>query len=447
MKRCSVHHESVLPSSSKKVWQWLLCPASFERTLPPWMAGSAQGQEERIDRFSLIVPWGLFSIPIRCKMDVPSSEEGLTATLEKGLFRYGKYSCKVISTGPQSSLLREEFVFKLPFFLSRKKMEKKLKSLFSYRHIAAERDLELYQKYAFPAPLRILISGSSGLVGTSLGQFLRAAGHELVHLTREQSSHHHSISLNAKDGSVPLEDLEGFDAVIHLAGENLAKGLWTSSKKRRILESRKMGTEHLVSLLEQLISPPKIFISASAVGYYGDSDLPLTEKSPPGTTFLSHVCQAWEAASKPLEKIGVRVVRARFGLILSSRGGILRAILPVFRLGCGARIGNGQQKMPWVSLEDVIGSLYHILASEPISGPVNVVSPNPVSQEIFAKTLAKALHKPCCITIPRCFFFGEKAQELLFDSKEVAPSMLLQSGYVFIYPELQDALLSSLPSL
>lgn len=447
MKKCSIRYESILPSCSKKVWEWLLCPASFERTIPPWIAGFAQDQEERIDRFFLTVPWGPFSITVRCKIDISSPKEGLEASLEGGLFRYGKYTCKVISAGPHSSFLQEEFIYQLPFFLSRKKMEKKLKSLFAYRHTVAERDLRCYEKYPFPLPLRILITGASGFVGTSLGQFLRAAGHDVFHLIRGRSSHHHNISWDPSRGDALLEELEGFDVVIHLAGESLAKGFWTSSKKRRILESRKIGTEHLVSLLQQLEAPPKVFVSASAVGYYGNCNKPLTEDSPAGTSFLSQVCQAWESASKDLEKIGVRVVHARFGIILSPRGGVLRSILPIFRLGFGAKIGDGQQKMPWVSLEDVIGSLYHMLAKEHVRGAVNVVSPFPVSAGVFAKTLAKVLHKPCYISLPRWVFLGEKVEELLFASKEVVPSKLLQSEFVFIYPELQEALLSSLPSL
>jgi uncharacterized protein (TIGR01777 family) len=440
MKKCSVRYESVLPSSSQKVWEWLLCPASFERTIPPWMAGLVLGEEQRIDQFSFTLPYGPFSIPIRCKIHFSSPEEGLFAVLEQGLFRYGKYSCKVISAGLDTSFLQEEFVYELPFFLSRKKVEKALKSLFIYRHMVAERDLRRYEKYAFSSPLRLLITGSSGFVGTSLVRFLRAGGHEVVHLHRGKSFNHHSISWDANRGVSLLEDLEGFDAVIHLAGENLAKGFWTLSKKKKILESRQMGTARLVSLLKELEHPPKVFLSASAVGYYENSDVPLTEDSLPGTSFLSQVCQAWEGASKPLESIGTRVVHARFGIILSPRGGILQAILPLFRLGLGGKIGNGKQKMPWVSLDDVVGSLYHILFKEEMHGAVNVVSPFPVSQEVFARTLAEVLHKPCWLHIPRYFLFGEKVEALLLVSQEVVPFRLLQSGFVFGDPELQKAL-------
>ncbi len=447
MKRCSVRHESTLPVCSRKVWEWLLCPASFERTIPPWMAGFALEKEERIDRFFLKIPYGFFSISVQCKICFSSYEEGLSAVVEKGPFRFGKYSCKVFATDPSTSFLEEEFVYELPFFLSRKKIRKKLKSLFVYRHRAAERDLLRYEKYAFPIPLRVLISGSSGLVGASLGQFLRAAGHEVVHLHRgENISSHHSISWDPQKGTALLEELEGFDAVIHLAGESLAKGLWTFAKKRRILESRKTGTEHLVSLLYQLKTPPKTFISASAVGYYGSSSAILTESSPSGSTFLSHVCEEWEKAASPLERVGVRVVLARLGLVISPRGGLLRAILPIFRLGCGAKMGHGKQKMPWISLEDTVGAIYHILASKEVCGPVNVVSPSILTQKAFAKIVAKVLHKPCFLSIPTCLLRGEKAKELLLISQEVAPCKLLQSGFSFIEPELQSALQSSLPS-
>jgi len=225
-----------------------------------------------------------------------------------------------------------------------------------------------------------------------------------------------------------LEDFEGFDAVIHLAGESIFKGMWTVVKKKEILKSRQKGTGILVSLLLKLKSPPKVFIGISAVGYYG-------------TGFLSEVCRAWEAASQPLAQREIRTVLARLGVVISSRGGLLKSLLPLFRLGLGGKLGSGKQMISWASLDDVLGAFYHALTHEKLSGPVNIVSPFPVSQEFFAKTLAKVLSKPCFFSVPSFFFLGEKAKELVLSSVEVFPSSLEESGYLFLYPKIEDALI------
>jgi uncharacterized protein (TIGR01777 family) len=285
--------------------------------------------------------------------------------------------------------------------------------------------------------LNIIISGATGLIGTNLCLFLQSKGHTIKTLNRKKSKGSSSISWNPETGEGNLADFEGFDAVIHLAGENIAKGFWTSSKKKRILESRQKGTENLVFLLKKLEKPPKVFVSASAVGYYGSLSTPVTESSPLGFGFLAEVCKAWESSPKLLEPMGVRTVQARFGIILSLQGGILKALLPLFRLGLGAKIASGKQMISWVALEDVMGALLHILTDEALKGPVNIVSPHPVSQEVFAKSFAKALSKPCFFRIPRFLLQGEKAKELLLSSLAVVPSKLQLSGYCFFYPTLE----------
>ena len=243
--------------------------------------------------------------------------------------------------------------------------------------------------------LKVLVSGSSGFIGKCLCQFLLKKGFRVVHLVREKRSNFSSVLWDPEAEKANLEDFEGFDAVIHLAGENLATGIWTSSKKKRILESRKKGTEFLVSLLKQLKSPPKVFLGASAIGYYGSSSSVKTEESPSGNGFLAEVCRVWESASDPLESLGIRTVHSRLGVVISSQGGMLKKLLPIFRWGLGGKIGDGKQKISWVSLEDVLGAFYHILMEESLRGAVNIVSPFPVSQEYFAKALSKVLFKPC----------------------------------------------------
>ncbi len=293
-------------------------------------------------------------------------------------------------------------------------------------------------------PLRVLVSGSSGFIGKALCRFLVTKGCLVTRLVRKEKKNVPCVLWNPETREGKLEDFEGFDAIIHLAGENLATGMWTSSKKTRILESRKKGTEFFVSLLKQLKSPPKVFLSASAIGYYGSSSFPVTEESNAGAGFLSKVCCLWEEASKSLESFAIRTVHARLGIVISVHGGMLKKILPIFQLGLGGKIGDGKQMISWISLEDVMDSFYHILTKDIVKGPVNIVSPFPVSQETFAKTLAKVLSKPCFFSIPRFLFLGEKAKELILSSIEVRPLRLEETGYAFLFPKLEDAFQSTI---
>lgn len=288
---------------------------------------------------------------------------------------------------------------------------------------------------------KILVTGSSGLVGKRLCSFLTDQGYEVLRLVRKRSNDPSCVFLDPKiEDNTSLERLEGLEAIIHLAGESLAEGMWTKAKKKRILESRQKGTEQLVQWVQKLRSPPKLFVGASAIGYYESSLSPVTEMSLPGSGFLSKVCLAWEGACKPLESLGIRVVQARFGIILSDAGGMLKALHPLFLLGLGAKLGNGKQIISWVALDDAISAIAHILKNKSLQGPVNIVSPLPVSQEFFAKTFAEVLSKPCFLSIPRCLIRGEKAKELFFSSIEALPFQLKQSGFSFAFPSLKEAL-------
>ena len=271
--------------------------------------------------------------------------------------------------------------------------------------------------------LKIMISGSSGFIGSSLFSFFESKGHTVIPLKR---------------GAIRVEELEGLDVVVHLAGENIVKGFWTKEKKKRILESRKKGTSCLVEALMQTKCPPKVFLSASAVGYYGSQSGSMTEKSPAGTGFLAEVCQAWENAAKPLQEKGVRVVFTRLGIVLSPKGGLLKSLLPLFSCGLGVKLGTGKQMISWIALEDLMAAFYHIILHKQMQGPVNIVAPYSVSQEVFAKTLSHTLSKPCILALPRWLFLGEKNKELLFCSSDVKPSKLHSSNFYFSSPTLED---------
>jgi uncharacterized protein (TIGR01777 family) len=293
--------------------------------------------------------------------------------------------------------------------------------------------------------MKILISGSRGLVGTALIKSLEEdGGHEIFRLVRRAPNSRAEVEWSPDRYSIALARIEGFDAVVHLAGESIAEGRWTDEKKKRIRESRVKGTRLLGDALANLTVPPKTMISASAIGYYGNrDDEVLTETSAPGDGFLPEVCVEWENATALATEKGIRVVNTRFGIILDQKGGALAKMLTPFRMGIGGRIGSGKQWMSWIALDDVVGGIKFALKNEGLSGPVNFVAPNPVTNSEFTRTLGKALSRPTIFPIPAFgvrLAFGEMADALLLSSQRVDPACLNNSGYHFQYSQLASAL-------
>lgn len=292
--------------------------------------------------------------------------------------------------------------------------------------------------------MRILLSGAHGLVGTELINALAPEGHEIFRLVRYAPRDESEIEWSPERYSIALARLEGFDAVVHLAGESIAEGRWTDEKKKRIRESRARGTQLLSDALANLTQPPKTFISASAIGYYGNrGDENLTEQSAPGDDFLAEVCVAWEKATALATEKGVRTLNARFGIILDKKGGALAKMLPPFRMGVGGKIGSGKQWMSWIALDDVVGALRFALGNETLRGPANFVAPNPVTNAEFTKALGHALSRPTIFPIPAFgvrLMFGEMADALLLSSQRVEPAKLKASAYAFKYSQLDAAL-------
>jgi uncharacterized protein (TIGR01777 family) len=287
--------------------------------------------------------------------------------------------------------------------------------------------------------MRILVSGSHGLVGKALIRSLTSDGHEIVRLVRGKPAGTDEIEWHPNEGRIDAAALEGLDAVVHLAGESIASGRWTDEKKRAIRDSRVKGTALLSDALARLTHPPTVFVSASAIGYYGDrGDELLTETSAPGKDFLSGVCVEWEQATRPAIDKGIRTIHARFGIILDAKEGALAKMLTPFRMGIGGRIGDGKQWMSWIDIEDVVNGLKFLIES-PVSGPVNFVAPNPVKNAEFTKTLGRVLSKPTLFPVPAFgarLAFGEMADALLLSSQRVKPGVLQH----FAYPTLDSAL-------
>jgi uncharacterized protein len=292
-------------------------------------------------------------------------------------------------------------------------------------------------------PSKILISGSSGFLGVALLRSLNADGHQITRLVHGPAREAGRLAWDPAQPVAP-ESVSGFDAVIHLAGESIASR-WTPSKKKAIRDSRVLGTRNLAEALARAPSPPRVLISASAIGYYGDrGDEVLREDSPSGSNgFLPEVCSEWESAAQPAINAGIRTAHLRTGIVLSAAGGALKQMLPPFRMGLGGRIGNGHQWMSWIDLHDELGAIRHILTNDSLRGPVNVVSPHPVTNAEFTRTLASVLTRPAIFPMPAFaarLVFGQMGKELLLGSQRVEPAKLVANGYVFQKPDLKKAL-------
>lgn len=295
-------------------------------------------------------------------------------------------------------------------------------------------------------PLRILLTGASGFLGSELLLFLRQMGHEVVCLIRKAPScplPSYLIAWNPRKELFSKGDFERFDAVIHLAGANLFEKRWSAQRKKEVIDSRCHDTQLLAKILSSLDFPPKTVIGASAIGYYGHRErgVSLIEEDLPGKGFLADLCVKWEEALKGVSKAQIRVVNARFGLILSPKGGVLKKILPIFRWGLGGKLGSGEQILSWIALEDALFAIAHVLFHSSLQGPVNFVAPFPVSQAEFTKILAQKLHRPAFFYFPAFLLKGlggERCKELLLQGASITPRKLLDSGYLFHFPFLSS---------
>lgn len=289
--------------------------------------------------------------------------------------------------------------------------------------------------------MKVLISGSSGFIGTELNRYLTERGAEVVRLLRKHASGKNNIFWNVESEKYNLQDFEGFDTVINLSGENIF-GLWTKSKKKKIVDSRLNTTSLLCKIFNQLKAPPKNFISASAIGYYGSRvDEVLDESSKMGEGFFPELSNKWEQTALKAQKYNIRVVNLRFGLVLSKSGGALSKMLTPFKLGIGGRIGDGNMYWSWISINDLLSAIEYIIEHNDIQGPVNMVSPNPVKNYEFTKILGDVLSRPTLISLPRFVIetlLGEMGREALLASTRVVPKKLHEHGFKFRNKELKS---------
>ncbi|MEY2733386.1 MAG: hypothetical protein RL340_445, partial [Gemmatimonadota bacterium] len=315
-----------------------------------------------------------------------------------------------------------------------------LSRLLRWRHALTLSDLTRHQAFTARGPRRIAVTGASGFVGAALVPFLTTGGHEVRGIGRGAGS---AVRWDPARGTLDAAGLEGVDTVIHLAGENVGRR-WTATRRREIVESRVRGTRLLAETCARLATKPEVLVSASAIGIYGvRGDEWLDESSATGDDFLAEVGRAWEDATAPARDAGIRVVHLRIGIVLNPAGGALAKMLLPFQLGVGGRLGSGRQWMSWISREDLVGAIHHVLQTPAVQGPVNAVAPAPVTNAEFTRTLARVLRRPALAPVPAVALralFGEMAQGTVLASQRVRPTVLEASGFRFAHPTLEQAL-------
>ena len=443
-----------IPASAQKLFAWHARPGALRRLSPPWASVELVRHDGIRDGDRAVLRLGLGPLRVRWIAEHFGYEEGrqFCDRQVEGPFARWEHTHRMEPDGPNASYLIDDIEYELPLgglgdTLGDAAIRQEMNRQFAYRHRITQSDMELHEQYNPEGrSLRIAVSGASGLVGSQLTAFLETGGHEVWPMVRERPGEdEQKIYWNHREKEIDAEKLEGMDAVIHLAGENVFAVRWTEEKKKRILASRVEGTRLVAEALAKLDAPPKVFLVASAIGYYGDrGDEKLTEESAPGEKgFLPAVVQEWEAAAQPAAEAGIRTAHLRTGIALSPEGGALEMMLPVFKMGLGGRIGSKDQYFSWIALDDLIGAYYHVLMTDDLEGPINATAPNPVTMETFTHTLADVLNRPAFLDVPTPVLravSGQAADEMLLTSLRVLPERLLQTSYDFRYPDLEDAL-------
>jgi uncharacterized protein len=447
-KRCH------LPVSPEEAFSWHTRPGAFERLLPPWEpVDIVTPLSELRTGAQTVLNTRIGPLAQKWVAEVIACEPGrfFTDSQLQGPFAFWEHTHRFIPDERTGCWLEDDVRFALPggalgAYLAEEYTRRKLERLFRYRQDTLVHDLNLRQRHPAGAPLRVLVTGAHGLIGSALLPFLRAAGHDVVELQRGSASspmpgNHAGPWWNPEQGIVHLEPGLPFDAVIHLAGSSIADR-WTAKNKVRMRQSRVEGTRLLVQALARMPAPPRVMICASGLGFYGDRGQEvLTEASAVGTGFLAELAQDWERAT--VSEAPMRVVHLRLGMVVAGRGGAMAPMLASFRLGIGGRMGAGQQFWSWISLEDVLGIINQALWDDRLCGPLNVCSPRSVSNAEFAATLGRVLRRPAVLPLPAWIArgaLGEMADSLLLASTRAQPAKLLATGFSYAYPDLEPAL-------
>ena len=455
-----------LPVSAADLFAWHARPGAFERLTPPWQPVRLDHYEgiRSGDRAVIRLGTGRASIrwiaEHRGYSDACARGDGVCTFRDvqvEGPFASWEHTHEMIPDGPGRSVLRDHVDYQLPLAPVSERVggwaaERQLERLFAYRHRVTREDLRRHAEAGLE-PMTVAVTGASGTIGSALCAFLTTGGHRVVRLVRSRgeavalnrSEQERAVYWNVEAGEIDMGALRlaAPDAVVHLAGEPVYGIAYTEAKKRAIWESRTKGTQLLSRALAALDTPPRVLVSASASGIYGDTgSTPVNESDPPGDGFLADVCTAWEASTGEAEAAGIRVVHARIGLVLTPAGGLLQKLLLPARLGLAAWPGDGSAFWGWIALDDAVYALHHLLASS-IAGPVNVSAPTPAPARAVVKAMGRALHRPAVLGAPAPvlrWLGGEAADEIMLKSVRMVPTRLREDGFRHSYPTLDGAL-------
>tara|TARA_A100001015_G_scaffold318935_1_gene440314 strand:+ start:4161 stop:5552 length:1392 start_codon:yes stop_codon:yes gene_type:complete len=436
-----------MPVPAHQLFSWHERRGAFERLTPPWQRLDIVYNSGSLLPGSYVIfkaYYGPFFITWKAEHIHYDKNREFIDTQKKGPFKTWVHHHITKEKNATTSILKDSITYTLPMKhinIGKCSINTSLKQLFAYRHKTLHTDLYIQNKYCFKKPLKIAITGSSGTIGQCLSAFLTTAGHCVIPITRKKITTQH-IFWDINRQFIENDKLENIDAVINLCGENIGQRKWSAQQKERIYNSRILSTRLLANALNTLKSPPHTLISASAIGYYGKNAQHVkNENQLGGNDFLATVCEKWEQAAQHFTQ--GRVVNPRFGIVLTPKGGALKKMLPVFRAGLGGQLGSGSQIMSWISIDDLIYTLYHILYTHTLSGPINITSPHSVSNRLFTQTLGQILKRPYIFSIPEKILkiiFGEMAEGTLLADINAIPSKLLKSGFTFQYDKLETTL-------
>lgn len=446
--------ESETSASKTEVAAWHFRAGALDRLLPPW-------QDVRVIEDSGPLRTGVetvLSVPIapfvrkrwRARIEEAVPGERFIDVQVSGPFGAWRHRHDFLETGddPTSSRLRDSIAYRMPMGplggLGAGLVRRDLAKMFRYRHYRTAADLRRHADAGDVVPQTVVITGASGLIGKQLTGFLRTGGHVVRHLVRRapdaSAGEHH---WDPATGEIDASAFDGADAVVHLAGAGIADRRWTPDRMKLIRDSRVDGTRVIATTLANLQHPPSVFVSASAVGFYGNRSERVDEGAKAGEGFLSEVSAAWEDAADAARKAGVRVVHPRIGVVLTPKGGALGKMLLPFRLGAGGPLGSGRQGLSWIGMDDLLGVLHRLVIDDRYEGPVNATAPEPVDQRTFASTLGRVLHRPAIAPMPGFaakILFGRMAGPLLLEGVEATPRVLNDHGFRFETPDLESCL-------
>lgn len=442
---------SLFPCSARELYDWHSRSGALERLIPPWENTRVLSRTGGLDPGGRVV-LEMHAGPVPYQWQAHHIEnipgEMFRDIQERGPFARWTHTHRFTDT-PDGARLEDHIEYALPGQqllpgFSATLVDRTLERVFRYRHATLADDIRLHQRCS-RKPLRVLISGGSGVLGSALHPLLTTGGHEVWTLVRRPPDRSRGeIYWNPERGELNLAALPPFDGVVHLAGDNIGEGRWTPAKKKRVIDSRVLGTGLIARTLAGLRVRPRVLLSASAVGFYGNClDCCMREEDSPGPDFISDVCSLWEHSAAPAQAAGIRTVFMRIGVVLSPKGGALQRLLATSPVGFSSRFGTGDQYLSWIGINDMVATVLHALTCDSLSGPVNIAASQPVTNSELMRTLAAVLHRPLLPPVPAGllkFLYGQMASEVLLGGCRVATEKLEQSGHTFRHADLEQAL-------